>query len=265
MLVVSHNAKNKMKMKKLSHISLIVLCLTILTVRGQQQYFPNYTVGIPVNDTLFSFSRNSHNCAPDFDTQFKIMIDTAVSGLKFFVLIDSLSNTVTIPPYGIVHQGDTLPILNTGSNYLLYISSPGFIKLTARVKGTPQVANELYSCGTLIAISDASACISNDGFSYMQSCTVNNTTSVLNLSLKNKILISPNPFSVQTTLQTDKFFKDATLTVYNSYGQEVKQIKNISGQTITLHRDNLSSGLYFIRLTQYNKTIATDKLVIIDN
>ena len=77
-------------------------------------------------------------------------------------------------------------------------------------------------------------------------------------------IISPNPFSSLTTLQTDKIFRDATLTVYNSFGQQVKQIKNISGQTIALHRDNLSSGLYFIWLTEDNKVITTDKLVITD-
>ncbi|GIV29810.1 MAG: hypothetical protein KatS3mg028_1342 [Bacteroidia bacterium] len=78
------------------------------------------------------------------------------------------------------------------------------------------------------------------------------------------ITVYPNPFSTQTTLQTNKNLKDATLTVYNVYGQQVKQIKNISGQTITLFRDNLPSGLYFVRLTQDNKIITADKLVITD-
>ena len=48
-------------------------------------------------------------------------------------------------------------------------------------------------------------------------------------------------------------------------GQQVKQVNNINGQTITLQRDNLSNGFYFIRLTQGNKTIATEKLVVVDN
>lgn len=76
------------------------------------------------------------------------------------------------------------------------------------------------------------------------------------------IIIYPNPFSSQTTLQIDKFFNDVTMTLYNLYGQTVKQIKNISGQSITLHRDNLPSGIYFIQLTHYNKVIAKDKLII---
>jgi len=84
------------------------------------------------------------------------------------------------------------------------------------------------------------------------------------------VKIYPNPFSMQTTLRTDKFFKDATLTVYNSFGQQVKQIKNISGQTVTLFRDNLASGLYFVRLTTPSPSgegwgEVTEKLVITDN
>ncbi len=81
----------------------------------------------------------------------------------------------------------------------------------------------------------------------------------------NSFSFFPNPFSMQTTLQTDNILKSATLTLYNSYGQTVKQIKNITGQTITLQRDNLPSGLYFLQLMQYNKKFATDKLIIIDN
>jgi hypothetical protein len=76
--------------------------------------------------------------------------------------------------------------------------------------------------------------------------------------------VYPNPFSAETTFRTTENLKNATLTVYDSYGHIVKQIKNISGQTITLHRDNVPSGVYFSRLVQNNTLIATRKLVITD-
>jgi hypothetical protein len=78
-------------------------------------------------------------------------------------------------------------------------------------------------------------------------------------------LIFPNPFSFQTTLRTAKVLKNATLTLYNAFGQQVKQIINISGQAVIIHRDNLPTGLYYLKLTQDNQTIATDKLVIKEN
>ena len=79
-----------------------------------------------------------------------------------------------------------------------------------------------------------------------------------------KINVFPNPFSMQTVLKTDNPLRNATLTVDNCFGQTVAQIKNISGQTIVLSRDNLASGLYFVRLTQDSKLIATKKLIITD-
>jgi Secretion system C-terminal sorting domain len=81
---------------------------------------------------------------------------------------------------------------------------------------------------------------------------------------KNIFSIFPNPFISSTTIQTIGNLKNATLTICNSYGQTVKQVKNISGQTVSLSRDNLPSGLYFIRLTEENKIIAVDKLLITD-
>ncbi len=72
----------------------------------------------------------------------------------------------------------------------------------------------------------------------------------------------PNPFTTQTILQTDGLLNNASIIVYNCFGQIVKQIKNISGQTIILNRDDLPSGIYYIRLSQKDKIIATEKLII---
>lgn len=80
----------------------------------------------------------------------------------------------------------------------------------------------------------------------------------------NEAVVFPNPFVSVATLRTDKILENGTLTVYNINGQMVKQIKNISGQTITLHRDNLPGGIYYMQLTQDDKTFPTNKLVITD-
>jgi hypothetical protein len=95
--------------------------------------------------------------------------------------------------------------------------------------------------------------------------TYNCTTGIVsNSSINLDLELYPNPFSIETTLRTNDFFNNTTLTVYNSIGQQVKQIKNISGQAITLSRENIPSGLYFIRVSQDNKTFGTEKLLITD-
>lgn len=79
----------------------------------------------------------------------------------------------------------------------------------------------------------------------------------------NSIAFFPNPFSSETTLKTDNVFHNATLLIYNSIGRTIKKIKNISGQTFTLFRDNLSSGLYFVQIKEGDK-IYSGKLLIVD-
>jgi hypothetical protein len=96
-------------------------------------------------------------------------------------------------------------------------------------------------------------------FSYSKSVFIN-----IDKEDEFSIRIVPNPFSSETTLLSGKNFKDAILTVYNSFGQQVKQIKNISGQTITLYRDNLASGLYFIQVTEGDQLFTAGKLMITD-
>jgi len=82
---------------------------------------------------------------------------------------------------------------------------------------------------------------------------------------KKNTTIAPNPFSYQTTLYLDNILQNGTLTIYNSLGQQVKQIKNISGQTIALQRDNLLSGVYFMYLTENDKILTTGKFIITNN
>jgi hypothetical protein len=102
------------------------------------------------------------------------------------------------------------------------------------------------------------------GYGYFDLIKLQQVTGINSLEQKQSTKIFPNPFNNQTILQTDNLLYNATLTVYNYSGQTVKQIKNINSQTVVLSRDNLISGLYFVRLTQGSKVISVDKLVITD-
>lgn len=117
---------------------------------------------------------------------------------------------------------------------------------TATVNGSYAVIVTLGSC------SDTSACVN------IFDAGISQFSDVIGLS------IYPNPFSSSTIIQTEKPLKNATLTVYNSLGVQVRLIKNINGQTIILTRDDLTNGLYFMQLTQDNNILITNKLVITD-
>ena len=74
----------------------------------------------------------------------------------------------------------------------------------------------------------------------------------------------PNPFTTETRLQTNRMMQNASLIIYNSLGQEVKQVNAISGQSVTVSRDNLPEGLYFVYLTQDDRTVAMGKWIVAD-
>ena len=89
-------------------------------------------------------------------------------------------------------------------------------------------------------------------------------TGVEDHSVEKKIFVYPNPFSSQTTIKTNFRLNNSQIAVYNSFGYLVYQIKEVSGQIITLPRNGLSPGLYFIMIWEKNKLLATRKVLIVD-
>ena len=77
--------------------------------------------------------------------------------------------------------------------------------------------------------------------------------------------IYPVPLITSATVLMDNALTNATLELYNSLGQKVKKVNNISGTTFKLDRDNLPAGLYFICITEDNRELIRNKLIIIDN
>jgi hypothetical protein len=151
----------------------------------------------------------------------------------YLIKTDSIGNSGCNQTYGVVSMMTTPIIVNTP---VMQVSSGSIIGNPATILG----------CGGDVS----------------DTCTqVGITPQII---VESNFFILPNPFSSFTTVQSNKVFYDATITVYNSYGQQVKQIKNIFGQRITLFRDNLPIGIYFLRLTESKKTYV-EKLVITDN
>lgn len=81
---------------------------------------------------------------------------------------------------------------------------------------------------------------------------------------KTTFSIYPNPLTSSTTLQTTGDLKNTSLTIFNSCGQTIKQINNLSGHTLTISRNDLPAGLYFMQLTKEQNIIVVEKLIITD-
>jgi photosystem II stability/assembly factor-like uncharacterized protein len=71
----------------------------------------------------------------------------------------------------------------------------------------------------------------------------------------------PNPFADKAFLKTALPLQEATLVIYNSLGQLVRQTDNLSGTEIVLERLDLPAGLYYYRISN-NRQTSCGKLAI---
>jgi hypothetical protein len=79
--------------------------------------------------------------------------------------------------------------------------------------------------------------------------------------LTNQIVISPNPFATELTVNSNVGLQNATFKLYNCQGRLVREINNLNGQKITIKRESLSSGLYFAQLLENNRLIKASKIM----
>ncbi|MEO8150996.1 MAG: T9SS type A sorting domain-containing protein [Bacteroidia bacterium] len=81
-------------------------------------------------------------------------------------------------------------------------------------------------------------------------------------TIQSDVFVYPNPFSSQAVLQAVAPLHNADLIIYNPLGQVVKQIKNISGQTVSLSCDNLPNGMYFYRFADNTNIFSGNFLIM---
>ena len=98
------------------------------------------------------------------------------------------------------------------------------------------------------------------------SCTLNFpclTNAILDVEKYNELVIYPNPFAIEATISSELAFSDLTINIFNSIGNQVRQLHHLNGQRIYLERNELPKGTYLIQFIQDNKILAISKVVVI--
>lgn len=89
-------------------------------------------------------------------------------------------------------------------------------------------------------------------------------SSVKERDLEQNLDVFPNPFTQNAALHLKKSLKNGTITLLNTFGQQVFKQSNICGNQIFLLRNNLNAGVYIIRIIDEGKLIASKRIVITD-
>jgi hypothetical protein len=74
------------------------------------------------------------------------------------------------------------------------------------------------------------------------------TTSIPNNFIDLNYIIYPNPFTDYTTIKLSDAEKIQKIELIDIHGRTVRSIDNANSNSVTIHRQNLPSGIYFIRI-----------------
>jgi hypothetical protein len=108
-----------------------------------------------------------------------------------------------------------------------------------------------------LTVTDNNGCISTDTVNISLATEINDLISA------SPILLYPNPTNQNTTLEFDNSNRDiCTLTIYDTQGRLVRTINAITADKLEIETNNLTTGLYFLRLHNNKTIIATCKLKI---
>jgi len=61
-------------------------------------------------------------------------------------------------------------------------------------------------------------------------------------------MVYPNPFTDYTTIKLSDASQTQKIELIDMHGRIVKTIDHVNSNAVTIHRSNLPSGMYFIRV-----------------
>lgn len=220
-------------------------------------------MGVQTTMALARYTTNG-SLDPGFDTDGKL-ISSIVSGSESpsdaaiqadgKILVAGYAQNPWVSDFSLVRY-------NSNGSLDLGFDTDGFVLTPADFNGSFAFGIVIQPDGKII-LAGYSNNSTNANFAVVR---YNNTINGLNdfTSRATAITIYPNPFSSHAMLETKQFFNNATLTLHNSLGEVVREIKNISGQSIPVFRENLESGIYFIGVSENETTIYYGKIAITD-
>ena len=73
-------------------------------------------------------------------------------------------------------------------------------------------------------------------------------TSLPDNSIDLNYSVYPNPFTDYTTIKLSDAIQTQRIELIDIHGRTVRTIDNVNSNSVTIHKENLPSGIYFIRI-----------------
>ena len=155
----------------------------------------------------------------------------------------------------VVEQGTELPpTTGTGGSGTTYVE---VLNWTAPVAGTGAIS----MWAALNAVNDNGTNDVGDLWN-INHITINESPAGIETIYDNKnVRVYPNPFSTYTTFSFGNEMTNASFSLYDMTGREIKQ-DSFSGKQLILGKESLATGIYLYTISSGNKLVATGKIMI---
>ncbi len=96
---------------------------------------------------------------------------------------------------------------------------------------------------------------------HSDSIALNQTLGINELNIDAGMIISPNPFTSQTTISFTKEIRNASILILDIAGKQVKSF-SFSGNQLIFEKGQLDAGLYFVQVVSEKIVIGNKRIVI---
>jgi hypothetical protein len=198
-----------------------------------------------------------------YDEAYSVAID--VNG-NVFVTGYFESSTLTIGSNALINQGssDIFAMKYNATGNIQWAVSAGGMAQEWGYSIATAGSGEIYLTGYFqsSAISFGSTTLTNVSIYDVYVAKLNETTGIEEDSFSEDIKIFPNPFSEYVSLRSNEPLRNTTITLTDVFGKTEKVLGKVNGNSITIYRENLAAGIYFLQLSQNNKIKYSGKIIV---
>ena len=227
---------------------------------------PGYFQAIGATDTAdvaIFLASDIRNLLPN-DTSMHVHRSTLASNTRSFSYITLFDSTAMSCAIRTMHVTQAAyPELSATGAAITLVGNPSGGTFTGTGVSGNMFDPTASGAGTFDIIyfyTDSTGCT---GHAVSQVHVVDLTTGIAANTMNAHVSLYPNPFSDETTISVGNSVKieNASVHIYDMVGNEVKVVAATSNE-IKIDRKGLAGGMYFYKLINNNKQIASGKIVI---
>jgi YVTN family beta-propeller protein len=201
-------------------------------------------------------------------------INTSTDYISYTLSVPEYTNQVAISASGtrmcsISALNNSATIIDPNPIYPLYTANvsngPSGVDLSpdgSKIYVTSLFGNFVKVISTLTYETIATIPVGNAPMAFGKFIASNQTVGIAeDLESYPTLQISPNPFSESTTIQFNQNINFARVQIRNVLGSVVRDF-TFSGSTVSIDKEDLQAGVYFLTLVIDEKQVTTERIII---